>query len=30
MLLDASSHLRSPGESVLVQMLVKIQIGDDK
>lgn len=29
MLLDTSSLLRSPGESVVVQMLVEVQIGDD-
>lgn len=29
MLLHTSSPLRSPGESVLVRILVKVQIGDD-
>lgn len=29
MLLDTSSLLRSPGESVVVQMLVAVRIGDD-
>lgn len=29
MLLDASSRLRPPGESVVVRRLVVIQVGDD-